>query len=157
MVKVRGGRCHGFSHVHRCEPAGGPERCRRFDGSASAGAALEWAIDEARLHAVPVRVCIAADVPDVTHVRACAERIVAGRNAELGGEVRADFRVDPGAAAEVLCEACGAGDLLVVSGREVAIPWLVYCWARSARRAWPARRARSSSGSLRTRRGRTAG
>lgn len=88
-----------------------------FDGSASAGAALEWAIDEARLHAVPLRVCIAADVPDVIHVRACAERIVAGRNAEPGGKVRADFRVDPGAAAEVLCDACGAGDLLVVGSR----------------------------------------
>ena len=103
-----------------------PTKVRRivvgFDGSASAGAALEWAVEEAGLHGVPLEVRAVAksrrpglhagrddETPEVTDLRVAAEKIAPGTGADL--------RVSRGGAAAALCAACDASDLLVVGSR----------------------------------------
>ena len=103
-----------------------PTKVRRigvgFDGSAAAGAALEWAVEEAGLHGVPLDVRAVATsrrpgppagrddkTPEVTDLRAAAEKIAAGTGADL--------RVSRGGAAAALCATCDASDLLVVGSR----------------------------------------
>lgn len=103
-----------------------PTKVRRivvgFDGSASAGAALAWAVEEAGLHGVPLEVRAVAtsrrpglhagsddETREVTGLRDAAERIAAGTGADL--------RVSRGGAAAALCATCDASDLLVVGSR----------------------------------------
>lgn len=102
-----------------------PVKSRRivvgFDGSASARAALGWAVEEARLRGGLLEVWAAVEsrrlgirvgsgemlgLPDL---RAAAERVAKGTGAGL--------RVSRGAAATVLSEACDTADLLVVGSR----------------------------------------
>lgn len=90
-----------------------------FDGSASAGAALVWAVEEARLHDAPLEVWHAVDAPEIAEeVRASFERLVAGSSAALSSAAfRAGFQDGHGAAAAVLCRACDPAALLVVGSR----------------------------------------
>lgn len=93
-----------------------------FDGSASARAALEWAVDEAELHGALLEAWAVVesprlgphagsddDTPDQAELRAAAEQIANGTGV--------DFRVGRGGAAAVLCATCDASDLLVVGSR----------------------------------------
>lgn len=102
-----------------------PVRFRRivvgFDGSASACAALEWAVEEARLHGGALEVWAVADsgrlgvrsasdeMSDLRELRVVAEQVAEGTGADL--------RLKRGDAAAVLCAGCDAADLLVVGSR----------------------------------------
>jgi nucleotide-binding universal stress UspA family protein len=114
------------------------------DGSASAGRALDWAIDEARLRKIPLRIVHAwmfgyiggsantyrnwapsvgaytSVGEDLQDVRSAAEDLVAqaigDARADLSG-VEIERNVVQGAAAKVLIDAARADDLLVVGTR----------------------------------------
>jgi nucleotide-binding universal stress UspA family protein len=94
-----------------------PNEVRRvvvgFDGSASAGAALSWAVEEARLHDAPLEVWAVVDAPEAAEVRASFEQFVAGTSAEL----RTDSQDGHGGVAAALCQVCDPSDLLVVGSR----------------------------------------
>lgn len=119
-----------------------PNEVRRvvvgFDGSASAGAALSWAVEEARLHDAPLEVWAGVDAPEAAEVRASFEQFVTGTSVEF----HTASQDGHGGVAAVLCQVRDPSDLLVVGSR-VAIRFLVCCWVRSARPASPTRRARS--------------
>ena len=93
-----------------------------FDESASAGAALEWAVEEAGLHGALLEVWAVLDSPrlslhpgsndnepDLAELRTAAEHIAKGTGADL--------RVTQGGAAAVLCETSEPSDVLVVGSR----------------------------------------
>ena len=116
------------------------------DGSAGARAALRWAIAEARLRQAPLRAVhawapdygagylgggyasmaggygfVSADAGDyVSGMRQAAEEMLERALADLAAEadgVEIERETVEGVAAQVLVEAAGAGDLLVVGSR----------------------------------------
>jgi nucleotide-binding universal stress UspA family protein len=116
------------------------------DGSAGARAALRWAIAEARLRQAPLRAVhawapdygagylgggyasmaggygfVSADAGDyVSGMRQAAEEMLERALADLAAEadgVEIEREIVEGVAAQVLVEAAGAGDLLVVGSR----------------------------------------
>ncbi len=93
-----------------------------FDGSEAARAALEWAVDEARLHGADLEVVAVVEPSSqgrsgehgdeavvVEELRSLASTVAAGYAAE--------FRVARGGAAAALCAACTDSDLLIVGSR----------------------------------------
>ena len=95
-----------------------------IDGSKSAAAALDLAIEEARLHDAALEVWAVLEPSphglDEAEAVANEEAFVEGLRgvvADIGSDVSTQFRVGRGGAAAVLCKACADTDLLVVGSR----------------------------------------
>lgn len=93
-----------------------------FDGSHSARAALEWAVEEARLHGAALEVWADFEPPAIgpsgesgDEAAVLEELRTVALNITTG--VTAEFRVGRGGAAAVLCAASADSDLLVVGSR----------------------------------------
>ncbi len=97
-----------------------------FDGSPGAHAALSWAVREARLRGVPLRVMTFAESDDQPEqprvdVLETLRAHLAPMVADLSGDLRADepvrYEVLAGSPQPGLIAACSAGDLLIVGSR----------------------------------------
>ena len=93
-----------------------------FDGSASARAALAWAVTEAELRDVPLQVLTILDPPPRVMQNGPGKDLatlddVHAAAAELTRGIAAEFRTGSGAVAAELCAACTSQDLLVLGSR----------------------------------------
>jgi nucleotide-binding universal stress UspA family protein len=93
-----------------------------FDGSDSARVALEWAVDEARLHDATLEVWAVLEPPPqgLPHEAgddAVVREELRAATMELTAGIAAEFRPGWGGAAAELCAACTDSDLLVVGSR----------------------------------------